>query len=537
MKAQRPASIDAVSGSGSLGQEGFPLAVLDAFPDAILAIDPSGRITYLNPQTERVFGYGRDELLGQPIGLLIPDAVSQGQTPDRPSVFAQPEARALGTGAKLEGRRKDGTGFPVEIGLAPVEVAGGRQVVVTVIDRTRQTAAEHERLQAQKLDSIGRLAGGVAHDFNNVLFAIKGYAELLGEDLGPARRDRLDPDEALRSLSAINDAASRAETLTTQLLAFSQRQVVRPEVLELGAVVADLESTVRPLLGAQVRLVVRPAPGPGMLRADRGHLDQILTGLVVSARDSMPGGGTITVETGTVEFDAAYALTHPEVAPGPHVFVSVSDTGPEMDPQTRERIFEPFFSSKELGRGTGLGLATIYGIVRQSGGHIAVSSEPGAGSTFRLEFPRVEAPVAKADGPKGAPAENGSGTILVVEDESAVREMTSVVLRRAGYDVTAVNDGVEALRRLAAATVPIDVLVTDVVMPGISGIELAEQVIARIPSAGIVLLSGYNPETLDLDRVVRRGALFLAKPVSSSDLLDAVKRSTERRLTADGVGR
>jgi PAS domain S-box-containing protein len=526
LEAHGSAFDGAASGSGSLGQDGPALAVLDAFPDAMVAIDPSNLITYVNPRTVAIFGYGRDELVGQPVALLLPDA--------GPSIGAAPNATALGTGSEARGRRKDGTEFPVELGLAPLDLPAGPRVVVTIVDRTARKAAEYERLQAQKLDSIGRLAGGVAHDFNNVLFAIKGYAELLGDDLGLARRDRLNPDDALRSIDAINDAASRGATLTSQLLSFSQRQVVRPEVLDLETVVAGIDETTRPLLGAQVRLVLEPMSGAGRLRADRGQLDQILTGLVMNARDAMPGGGTIRIEAGTDELDAANALTHPEVEPGPHVFVSVSDSGPGMDAETRERIFEPFFSTKELGRGSGLGLATIHGIVRQAGGRIAVSSGPGSGSTFRLEFPRVDAP-ADVAAPSPAPTENASGTILVVEDESAVREMTSVVLRRSGYVVTAVNDGTEALRRLATATTPIDVLVTDVVMPGMSGIELAELVIERIPGAGIVLLSGYNPETLDLDRVVRRGALFLAKPVSSNDLLDAVKRSAERRLAAEGV--
>jgi len=533
VKAQRAASIGAASTAGSLGPHGAALAVLDALPNAILAVDPSGRITWLNPQVAAVFGYDHAELVGQPVGRLILEDAAGGAAGEAGSNFTDPAIRPLGFGMELRGRRKDGTEFPVEIGLTSVDLPDGPQVVAIVVDITARKLLAQAQLESQKLDSIGRLAGGVAHDFNNVLFAIKGYAELLGDDLGPARRDRMDLDEALQSIEAINEAATRATSLTAQLLAFSQRQSMRPEVLDLDAVVAGIEPAIRPRIGARVQLVVRPGGKAGHVRADRGQLEQILSDLVLNARDAMPDGGTVTVETGSVDLDNGYALTHPEVEPGPHVTVSVSDTGPGMDAGTREHIFEPFFTTKELNRGTGLGLATTYGLVRQAGGHIAVSSEAGVGSTFRLEFPKVDAPETVADAPNPRPAETRAGTILVAEDETAVREVTSVVLRRAGYDVTAVNDGAEALASLA--TLSIDFLVTDVVMPGMSGIELAERVIDRFPGAGIVLLSGYNLEALDLDRVVRRGALFLTKPVTSSDLLDAVKRSTERRMVADGV--
>jgi len=523
------------SHSGSQRQAGGAMAVLDASSNAILAVDASGLVTYLNSQTEATFGYSRDELLGQPVERLIPGGASQRHVAERNSMFERPRARALGMGFDLAGRRKDGTEFPVEISLTPVQFDDGMQIFATVVDITARKAAESQLLQAQKLESIGRLAGGIAHDFNNVLFAIKGYAELLTEDLGPARRDRFDPDEALRSVEAINSAATRAASLTAQLLAFSRRQVVRPEILELNAAVANIEPMLRPLIGAHVALVVRPAPGTGRLRADPSQLDQILVNLVINARDAMPDGGTITIDTGNVDLDDAYALRHLEVVPGPYVYLTVSDTGLGMDVETREHIFEPFFTTKELGHGTGLGLATIYGVVHQAGGHIWLYSEPGLGSTFKLYFPRVDAPASAAHPAANAPAEAGSGAVLVVEDERSVREMTSVLLRRAGYDVIAVSDGGAAMDRLAAMATPIDVLVTDVVMPGMSGIDLAERVIDRYPMAGVVLLSGYNAETLDLDRVVRRGAMFLSKPVTSSDLLDAVKRSSDHRTAPDGL--
>ena len=325
--------------------------------------------------------------------MLLPTTVADRHQTHRDGFLANPVARPMGIGLDLAGRRKDGSEFPVEISLSPVETHEGLRVFATVVDITARKSAENQVLQTQKLESIGRLAGGIAHDFNNVLFAIKGYAELLAEDLAPERRQNLDPDEALRSVQAIGDAATRAASLTAQLLAFSRRQVVRPEVLELNAVIESVEPMLQRLIGEQVRLVVRPGPATGRLRADHGQLDQILVNLVINARDAMPEGGTITIESGNIELEAT-TLRRPDVVPGPYVYLAVSDTGEGMNLETREHIFEPFFTTKEHGQGTGLGLATIYGIVQQAGGHIALESEPGKGSSFKLYFPRVDAAVA-----------------------------------------------------------------------------------------------------------------------------------------------
>jgi two-component system, cell cycle sensor histidine kinase and response regulator CckA len=535
VKAHRPAP---VSAEGSLADPfgvGAPAVVLEAFPNAIAAVDTGGRITYLNRRAELTFGYTRDELLNEPLERLLPGGATARHIAQRDHLVASPLGRPHDTGLDLAGQRKDGTQFPVEIGLAPVDLPDGQLVFVTIVDITARKGAERRLLEAQKMESIGRLAGGIAHDFNNVLFAIKGYAELLTEDLSPERRDQFDADEARRSVEAIGDAATRAATLTGQLLAFSRRQMIRPEVVDLNEAIGGIEPTLRQLIGDQVQLVIRPGSGVGRLRVDHGQLDQILTNLVINARDSMPSGGTITVETGSVELDESYTLEHPDAEPGPHVSLVVTDTGQGMTPEAREHIFEPFFSTKEHGHGTGLGLATTHGIVRQSGGHIWLDSEPGKGASFRVYFPREDVPTEAAQPRRSDGSQTDSGSVMVVEDESSVRELTSAVLRRAGYDVTAVSDGADAMARLDDQPASIDILVTDVVMPGMSGIELAEQVIERFPAAGIVLLSGYNAETLDLDRVVRRGAIFLPKPVSSSDLLDAVRRSQGRRAASDTV--
>jgi len=508
---------------------GGTFALLDASPNPILATDLTGRIRYLNPQVESTFGYSRGELIGQPVEVLVPaDAVSRHAS-RRAGFRTHPVARPAGIGLDLAGRRKDGSEFPVEISLAPVETPDGPQVLATVVDITARKVAEHQLLQAQKLESIGRLAGGIAHDFNNVLFAIKGYAELLAEDLAPDRRPALDPDAALRNVQAITVAATRAATLTAQLLAFSRQQVVHSEVLELNAAIEMVEPMLRPLMGEDIQLAVRLSPETGRVRVAQGQLDQILVNLVVNARDAMPDGGVITIESGNVELDATYVAQHLDIVPGPYVYLAVSDTGQGMDAETRDHAFEPFYTTKEQGKGTGLGLATTYGIMQQAGGHVWLYSEPGIGSSFKLYFPRVDAPASGLHAARAARAEHGTGTLMVVEDESSVREMTTMVLRRAGYDVHPVADGAEAMGRLGHLDAPIDVLVTDVVMPGISGIELAEQVLDRYPTTGVVLLSGYTAETLDLERVVSRGGIFLTKPVPSDELLAAVASAARRR--------
>ena len=499
--------------------------VLDSSPSPVVAVDPLGVITYVNPQLGTTFGYERDELLGQPVELLLPSRVSAVHVAHRDDFFANPVARHLGIGRDLAGRRKDGSEFPVEASLSPVETEKGLQVIAQVIDITARKTAEAALLQSQKLESIGRLAGGIAHDFNNLLFAIHGFAELLDQDLGPEADAPLDLDGSRQNVRAILDAAERATRLTAQLLAFSRQQVIRPKVLDINIAIDGLEPMVRQLIGENVRLVLRLDRAAGHLRADPGQLDQILVNLVVNARDAMPGGGTVTIETSNVVLGEPDAIEHVDVTPGPYVLVMVSDTGVGMDRATRERIFDPFFTTKARAKGTGLGLATVYGIVRQAGGHIWPDSEPGHGATFKVYFPRVEAAVEKEGSTPLRAATPGHGTILVVEDEPAVRDMTTQLLTRAGYKVIAVADGTEAITRVSRLAGSIDVLITDVIMPNMSGIELADWIMDRYPHVGVVLLSAYTAQTLNLDRVMARGAMFVSKPVSSRLLVDTVQQA------------
>ena len=501
------------------------LAVLDASPNAVIAVDSRGLITYANDQVERTFGWPPGELVGLPIETLLPERQAEVHARHRRGFAEQAHARPMGIGLDLAGRRRNGTEFPVEISLTTLDGPGGREVFAQVVDITARKTAEAQLLQAQKLESIGRLAGGIAHDFNNMLFAIRGYAEMLEEDLAPERRDRLDPNLALANAAAITDVVERATILTSQLLAFGRRGHMSPRVMDLTEATLALVPMLRRLIGEQAQLVLALDDAAGRVRVDPGQLDQILVNLVVNARDAMPDGGRITVATGNVVFDLPYAQEHFEVQPGAYVMLAVSDTGTGMDRETRAHVFEPFFTTKQPGKGTGLGLATIYGIVRQAGGHIWLYSEPGQGTTFKLYLPRVDAPASDEARPEPGSAVS-RGQVLVVEDEPAVRDMTIQVLRRAGWTVTAVGSGSEALTLVDTRAQPFDAVVSDVVMPGMSGVELAERVLDRQPGLRVVLLSGYTAETLDLERVQAIGVRFVPKPLSSRDLLAAL---------ADGV--
>jgi PAS domain S-box-containing protein len=503
--------------------------LLEAAPDAMVVVNQVGEIVLLNVQAEKQFGYHRDELVGQQVTNIIPEGFAERLIADDLRSAADALAQQIGTGIELVGRRKDGSEFPIEIMLSPLESAEGILVTAAIRNISVRKLAESQLLQAQKLESIGRLAGGIAHDFNNMLFAIHGYAELLAEDLALTNRARLDPDRALLSVDAISQAAERAAALTAQLLAFSHQQVISLNVLDLNAAIGGLEPMVRQLIGENMRLVLKLDHDAGHIRADAGQLDQILVNLVVNARDAMPDGGTVTIETGNVSVGEPSAIEPFDLKPGPYVLLAVTDTGIGMDRETREHIFEPFFTTKGLGKGTGLGLATTYGIVRQAGGYIWLYSEPGVGSSFKLYFPRVDAAVTPRLPTVAAAPAVGAGTVLVVEDEPVVREMTTQLLARSSYQVIAVANGAEAMMRLAGLEASIDVLVTDVIMPHMSGIELAEWVMDRYPHVGVVLLSGYTAETLDLERVTTRGATFVPKPVTSAQLLVALHQAQALR--------
>ncbi len=391
-------------------------------------------------------------------------------------------------------------------------------------DITARRQLEEQLRQAQKMEAVGQLAGGVAHDFNNLLTIINGYSDLLLEGLPPD-----DPSREL--LGEIHKAGERSAGLTRQLLAFSRQQVLAPRVLDLNAVVADTTSLLRRVIGEDVRLATAPARALWPVKADPGQIEQVLLNLAVNARDAMPTGGTLTVETRNVELGAGDAAAYPGVRTGPHVLLAVSDTGCGMPPEVLARIFEPFFTTKEVGKGTGLGLATVYGIVKQSGGHVAVDSAVGRGTTFKVYLPRpeVEASAGASGDRSVTPAlPRGTETVLLVEDDDGVRALTRHILRGAGYTVLEAGDGAGAVRSAAGHRGPVHLLITDVVMPGEGGGSVAERVRALCPAVRVLYVSGYTDDAVVRHGILYEGVDFLQKPYTPAALARVVREVLDR---------
>ncbi|MBY0523382.1 MAG: PAS domain S-box protein [Gemmataceae bacterium] len=425
-------------------------------------------------------------------------------------------------------RRKDGRVIWVTENARAVRDAQGQILYFegTVQDVTDRKHLEAQLRQAQKMEAIGRLAGGVAHDFNNLLTGIIGYADLL-------MTDRTADDPIYDHLDQIKKAGERAAALTSQLLAFSRRQILAPRVLDLNNVVRDMEKILRRLLGEDVELVTELEPALGRVSADPGQVEQVILNLAINARDAMPEGGELIVSTANVEVDDALARAHPPLRVGPHVRLTVRDNGCGMDEQTKAHLFEPFFTTKEVGKGTGLGLATIYGIVKQSEGHIAVASERGHGTTFQIYLPRL--PEAPRQGRRTWPSfqlPTGTETILLVEDEELVRNLAHTVLAANGYTVLVASDGAEALRLSDQLHAPIHLLVADIVMPRMSGRQLAEVLLRRRPELRVLYLSGYTDDAVIRHGVREAQAAFLQKPFTPDVLAQKVRAVLDQRSTA-----
>jgi PAS domain S-box-containing protein len=480
-------------------------AILDSSPLPIVVVDRQRRVLFLSRAAEQLFGYTAEEIQGKRLPILSADESNRTVVP-----------RALAGESiavqELSCQTKDGQLLKVRAHFAPIRDDSGkvRGAISLMEDTSEVELLEAQLFEARKLESVGRLAGGIAHDFNNILTAVIGYADLsLDEPVGT---------DISEFVVGIRDAAERAAGLTQQLLAFSRRQMLQPQVLDLNEVVGGLESMLRRLIGEQVELKIATDPAAGCLRADRTQLEQVLLNLALNSRDAMPSGGRLVIGTGHEKYKSGNRSRPREIAPGEYAVISVTDTGLGMDAQTRDHIFEPFFTTKSQGRGTGLGLATTYGIIKQSDGSVLVDSTPGLGTTFRLFFPSVERVLAASpEAPR--PVGRRTGRILLVEDEPVLREIAQRVLVRAGFEVTAAADPGEAIIAAETDPEPYDLLLTDVVMPGMRGPELARRLRNSRPDLRVLLASGYAQEIVDSDR---HEDPLLAKPFSPETLLAAV---------------
>ena len=491
-------------------------ALIEHSWDAVALFSADGRVLYASPATTRVLGYELDRFVGRSAFEFIhPD--------DHPFVIARIQSALEQPGANVDVHARvlhaNGTWRELE-GVFTNLLADPsvNAIVNNYRDVTERRQLERQFLQAQKMEAIGRLAGGVAHDFNNLLTVIIGHVEMAMTPLAPAARVRGDLEE-------IRNATRRGAALTHQLLAFARRQVILPQVIDLNDLLQRVDAMLNRVIGEDIELLYRPATSVRAVKVDPTQVEQVLLNLAINARDAMPRGGKLTLETADVRLDESYAVQHAEVTPGEYVMIAVSDTGVGMAADVKAHLFEPFFTTKEHGAGTGLGLATCYGIVRQHGGHLWVYSEPDRGTTFKIYFPAVDAVApAQLEAQPARTLLTGTETILLAEDEPGVREVARDVLRQCGYVVLEAATPTEALQREAQYGEVIHLLVTDVIMPRMNGQELSQQLTMRRPSLKTLFISGYTESAMIQQEMLHDGVAYLPKPFTPQELAATVRR-------------
>jgi PAS domain S-box-containing protein len=525
-------------------------ALMEATPDAMLCVDAGGTVVFANDQTVRLFGYRHEELVGRPVELLVPDAARARHQRHRAGYLADPRPRPMGLGMQLSGRRRDGREFPAEISLA---VSGsGKDILITaavrdITDRMTERA-ERDRLmseaqrdrarigaqQAERLEALGQLAGGIAHDFNNLLAVILNNVAFVTEELDAATdSDWADLcNAARRDLEQIQLAGERAAGLTRQLLSFARRDVVRPQALDINAIVTSVQEMLCRTIGEHIELSTSLADDLWPVLADPGQMELILVNLAVNARDAMPDGGTLTIDTSNIVVDRESIAGGSKARPGRYVRLRVSDTGVGMTREVQERIFEPFYTTRGAGAGPGLGLATVYGIVAQADGMIQVYSEPGTGTTLTITLPATAKAAARAMTVEPYKRESGGETILVVEDEPALREVTQRIFARNGYQVLTAANGAEAIDIAGGHPGQIQLLVTDVIMPQMLGKEVAERIQQLRPDIQVLFMSAYAGPALTAQGRLEPGVALLGKPFSEVDLLSMAGQVLDRRFQA-----
>ena len=490
-------------------------AILGTMSEGILEITSEGRIVYANPAAIALIGILEETLLASNFTDLLKETDGQWIKDQLVAIHNQSKTIIRDFPVMINGKQ-------ILLNIFPIMDEKHRTIVIILNDVSERKRMEAQFLQAQKMEAIGQLAGGIAHDFNNLLTIIKGYSQLSLMELkegGPLREN----------IEEINKASDRASDLTQQLLAFSRRQILEMKVLDLNALLPGVEMMLRRVIGEDIELVTRLAEDLGRVKSDRGQIEQVIMNLAVNARDAMPDGGKLTIETANAELDEAYARAHVAVTPGRYVMLSVSDTGVGMTPEVRGKVFEPFFTTKEKVKGTGLGLSTVYGIVKQSDGNIWVYSEPEKGTTFKIYLPREDEPLEEVvERVAGGELHRGDETILVVEDEDKVREVAVRILSGQGYRVLEASQGLDAFLICTEHDGPIHLLLTDVVMPKMSGRELAETLMSIRPRIKVLYMSGYTDNAIVHHGVLETGMDFIQKPFAVDTLARKVREVLDK---------